>query len=223
MTYNPTGKRSPGFTLVELLVVIAIIGILVALLLPAIQAAREAARRTQCTNNLKQLGLGLHNHVDTYGKLPFASNAINNGANWWTEPYRTWNVDIMPFIEFQTIYDQLNLKQHINNNNLSDGFTIGNSTVLNNQRMSFQECPSNPFAEECKKADGGGFSEMANSAVACYGPCNGPQLCDACCNDCAAGANSYCCASGSNWVTVEFPDHGVGERAQGLTGGSGSS
>jgi len=104
-----TAKRLRGFTLVELLVVIAIIGILVALLLPAIQAAREAARRTQCNNNLKQIGVAMHNYHDVYGALPWMRGPSNYG-NRNTTPRgneQTINglVGILPFIEQQALYD----------------------------------------------------------------------------------------------------------------------
>ena len=95
-----------AFTLVELLVVIAIIGVLVALLLPAVQAAREAARRSQCANNLKQLGLALHNYHDTYGKFPF------NYLDWSQSPQHRGShlVRLFPFMEQGPLYDKLDFR-----------------------------------------------------------------------------------------------------------------
>lgn len=93
---NRTNRN--GFTLVELLVVIAIIGILVGLLLPAVQAAREAARRMQCSNNLKQLGLAMHNYHDTYDSLPYGAS-----AGWGHD----WTAFILPQIEQTPLYDSI--------------------------------------------------------------------------------------------------------------------
>jgi prepilin-type N-terminal cleavage/methylation domain-containing protein len=108
-------KRRLGFTLVELLVVIAIIGILVGLLLPAVQAAREAARRMQCSNNLKQIGLALHNHHDAFKALPAARGTLliqiypNNPSLWTPNPttYRGWMCEILPYIEQNNLKDQM--------------------------------------------------------------------------------------------------------------------
>jgi prepilin-type N-terminal cleavage/methylation domain-containing protein/prepilin-type processing-associated H-X9-DG protein len=94
-----------AFTLVELLVVIAIIGILVALLLPAVQAAREAARRSQCTNNLKQMGIGLHNHHDTLKTLPPGVMRPTGPEN--SENGSHWTAYLLPFIEQTPLYDKI--------------------------------------------------------------------------------------------------------------------
>lgn len=114
---RPTGKR-PAFTLVELLVVIAIIGILIALLLPAVQAAREAARRSQCSNNLKQFGLATHAYHDTYGKFPLEAVPRWNGYE--ASPLRGiqpgnprgplwgWGTYVLPYIEQTALYEALN-------------------------------------------------------------------------------------------------------------------
>ncbi len=112
-------RSSSGFTLVELLVVIAIIGILIALLLPAVQAAREAARRSQCSNNLKQLGLAVHNYHDTFKQVPpcwlrkqtipgphtnAAARNSSNNRNLWG-----WSALILPFIEQAPLHDLLSV------------------------------------------------------------------------------------------------------------------
>ncbi|SFI37729.1 DUF1559 domain-containing protein [Planctomicrobium piriforme] len=98
-------RRQPGFTLIELLVVIAIIAILVALLLPAVQQAREAARRSQCKNNLKQLGLAMHNYHDATSRLPIG--VMRAGGNFAiTVSGYTWFRRILPYIEQAAIYNQ---------------------------------------------------------------------------------------------------------------------
>src|SRR5688572_15812559 len=102
-----TVRRQAAFTLVELLVVIAIIGVLVALLLPAVQAARESARRTQCLNHLKQMGLAFHNHADTHGHYPTGGW----GWDWVGDPDLGfaegqpggWTYNILPFIEMNNV------------------------------------------------------------------------------------------------------------------------
>ncbi|MEZ6122004.1 MAG: DUF1559 domain-containing protein [Planctomycetaceae bacterium] len=107
-------RRRLGFTLIELLVVIAIIAILIALLLPAVQQAREAARRTQCRNNMKQIGIALHNYHDTHQVLP-PFKTWNNGADclgssnsWTNEGGFSWRVMILPFIDQAPMYNQIN-------------------------------------------------------------------------------------------------------------------
>src|SRR5207302_1797420 len=121
-----------GFTLIELLVVIAIIAILIALLVPAVQKVREAAARTQCVNNLKQWGLAMHNHHDTFKRFPFGES--NNPAR------QTWVMRLWPFIEQGVMSNQINMT--------TQQFYLPPCTVYNTMNglcganVSLYACPS---------------------------------------------------------------------------------
>ncbi len=182
-------KRWLGFTLVELLVVIAIIGILVALLLPAIQAAREAARRTQCNNNLKQLGVALHNYHDIFNNFPIGSrncDAANTNTagscgggmgNVWEAGWHrkgTPLVKLLPFVEQKGLYEallqvgdvdaQLFLQDSTPSMTALGGLPI---SVPGNVRpqMPPYRCPSDPY-------------QNVNNPPTNYAPCIGAQRMD---------------------------------------------
>ncbi len=128
-------RPSRGFTLVELLVVITIIGILIALLLPAVQAAREAARRMQCGNNLKQIGVALHNYENTHRTLPPGSFFLTSGKG---RNKGSILVHILPFIEQQAIFDAFDFKQP----DISGQCFAGTATEIRSTVIAAYICPS---------------------------------------------------------------------------------
>jgi prepilin-type N-terminal cleavage/methylation domain-containing protein len=162
----------PGFTLIELLVVIAIIAILIALLLPAVQAAREAARRVQCTNNLKQMGLALHNFESANGfftpaaiDAAFPKLGINVDATGKPVAKPTqhgWAILLLPFAEQTTLYNSYNLQ--------ADYRSPANSTVVLSQ-LNMMMCPSSPNPNRIDTDNSGGFKGW-RCAAGDYGPNN---------------------------------------------------
>src|SRR5438067_7704658 len=125
-------RRTRGFTLIELLVVIAIMAVLIALLLPAVQAAREAARRIQCTNNLKQLGLALHNYESIAGALPPSVVVAKSGSTFWSNG---WSIHgrVLPFMEQGTAFNSINF---------SFSYSIPDNTTVSRLSLSSFLCPS---------------------------------------------------------------------------------
>src|SRR4029078_737096 len=142
-----------GFTLIELLVVIAIIAVLIALLLPAVQAAREAARRASCVNNLKQIGLGLHNYHDVHLDFPMVSGSGMHALPNTYLAKECWSIHsaILPFIEQTAVYNAINFNWNVD--------YIGNWTSVNTQMKIFI-CPSDIYATQ--------FGNNATTANNCY-------------------------------------------------------
>lgn len=137
--------RSPkrGFTLIELLVVIAIIAVLIALLLPAVQQAREAARRSQCKNNIKQLGLALHNYHDTFTTFPIGQRE--------SKSYPNWRVAVLPNLDQATLYNTLNITQSYLSGCVStSGYGFAQTTpgnpILKGLVLSVYKCPSSALS-----------------------------------------------------------------------------
>src|SRR5687768_14764625 len=136
----PQPRRPRGFTLIELLVVIAIIGVLIGLLLPAVQAAREAARRAQCVNNLKQIGLAVHNYADTWQSFPLGESPGSLCPN----------AVILPFLEQSQVYNTLNFSapQQAWLDCAPENNTTGQA------RISTLVCPSEIYTQRSTNAPG---------------------------------------------------------------------
>lgn len=182
--------RKRGFTLIELLVVIAIIAILIALLLPAVQQAREAARRTQCKNNLKQIGLGLHNYHDIFNTLPIGG--VGSAVSGWG---MSWYMRILPEI------DQGNVFSKITFNGSHPGWTCcgdaagtggdANGAIMRQADIPWAICPSSPMLAKrdtgggpttnpqyygiSGATDGNGYLNPTNTVASCCGCCGGQQ------------------------------------------------
>lgn len=168
MHISSVGRRG-GFTLVELLVVIAIIGILVALLLPAVQAAREAGRRMQCANNLKQIGLALHNFHDTFNHLPPGGvsgdvpTAAHRAFRIPTRVLHGWSVFLLPYMEQQSLYDKYDLRRD---------WRAPQNRLARETNLAVMKCPSTPEGNRIDTRVEGGFGTV-NGAIADYAVNNG--------------------------------------------------
>ena len=201
---NPVCKRS-GFTLIELLVVIAIIGVLVGLLLPAVQQAREAARRSSCGNKMKQNALGMHTYADANLSFPSATNNRNDKGGGTNAGWSTFTVHLMPFLELSQVFDKLDLgtvNQTSGAKQTGQSVSNWNALAPANQAPPIykdQLCPSNPYAMSGQMLDESyhGNNNKRHGGRH-YDVCLGPSGFPSRPPDCAKN-NSYCNAHPNWW------------------------
>ncbi len=186
------GSRHFGFTLVELLVVIAVVGLLLALLIPAVQAAREAARRMQCQNHLRQLGVAMHNHHETYGRFPSAGW----GYLWVGDPDRGsgreqpggWIYSVLPYVEQSSLREL--------GRGLGEDEKLAAAATVCETPVDVFNCPSRREASLYPYALGGLLPRNAASSV------------DVAKSDYAANAGDVDCGGGRGPATLEEGDQG---------------
>lgn len=142
LEHNPVRRRMtncPGFTLVELLVVISLIGILVGLLLPAVQMAREAARRAQCSSNIHNIGISIHNFADVYRRLPVGSDGLNKTEH-------AWSTSLLPYLEQSNVFERMDLKSR---------WDSGGNQSVSALNLPIYRCPSGIVQFDGKQDYGG--------------------------------------------------------------------
>ena len=198
-----------GFTLIELLVVIAIIAVLIALLLPAVQQARESARRSQCKNNLKQIGLALHNYHETHSCFPYGGST-DSGYNWGSgnttgHGIYNWRGLILPNMDLASLYNSMAASMTAAGQPISQpvgGVSSGYKTAYENlaeQKASLPvfRCPSDPLSgrSDCPSGVGGGWGgghpSPPAATTASYFGCAGPEAQDSQSNICVSPCVFY--------------------------------
>jgi prepilin-type N-terminal cleavage/methylation domain-containing protein/prepilin-type processing-associated H-X9-DG protein len=167
-----TAPARPGFTLIELLVVIAIIAILIGLLVPAVQQVREAAARSQCMNNLKQIGLAIHSYHDTNKRFPPGYVDGNTDPNSTPDndvgPGWGWAAFLLPYLEQGNVYKQINFNQ---------GVGSGSNVAVSQLPLTIYQCPSDPYQEPVPIYDSTFTNPIATVARGNYVGCNGWEEC----------------------------------------------
>jgi len=187
-------RQCQGFTLIELLVVIAIIGILVALLLPAVQQAREAARRSQCRNNLKQFGLAFHNYYEAHSVFPYAGTFVQGGlsdpssVNLRNASVSSWFTMLLPYLDQAALYNSLDHRFAAIENG------SGNRAKVLNKYFSVSSCPSNPLLKLGRRVTGQQFAGTGGDTQGtCYRPVGGTMdVGNGAPRDCSVASRSFC-------------------------------